>query len=247
MADQDSPVLDLKLDRLSKLSGIFVPIVIGLVGGYYACQKDCSDREFRIAEQKRNEDQREFDNTQKQYANLSALLPLLTSGKQDLVEAAVDVYTSEAKTRQAPTDLQDTIEKLKARFPELANPIDRATEAGQRQICKLNPDGLYIQVANDSNQLALGKDLDQRLTKSGISPAVQGVQRIDAGPRTTELRYYFSQRTNAQADQIIRKLNSVGIQDIQKADLSAEYLKPGCSPPAVYELWIGTSSPLTQH
>jgi hypothetical protein len=247
----DPRALDVLLDRLSKLGGISVPVIIFVLGSNYTRHKDRNDDALRIAQEQRDKDQKNFDNTQKKYANLSALLPLLTSGKEDQVQVGLEIYKSEANAFQAPTDdLQDWIGSLKKQFPKQANLVQLATDAGQRQQvaeCKVSANGIYVQVANDPTQLNLGKSLADQLSKSGISPRVQGVQRIDKGPQSTELRYYSSKTNDTQADEIISKLRSVGIMPVAKVDLTQRYLKPGCQPPAVYELWIGTSSPLVQH
>jgi hypothetical protein len=54
---------DSSLDRVSKIAGILLPIVVGVVGAIYTIQKDKSDESARVS--------------QAQYANFSALLPLI--------------------------------------------------------------------------------------------------------------------------------------------------------------------------
>ena len=63
---------DLFLERLGRISSILVPIVIALVGWFYTYTKDRNDKAIR-------EQQALFDQRQKQYANFTALLPLLTN------------------------------------------------------------------------------------------------------------------------------------------------------------------------
>jgi hypothetical protein len=250
MADPSTSRLDVGLERLSKVAGILLPITIAVVGGIYTRDKDRNDEALRTAQQQRDATQKAFDNTQKQYANLTSLIPLFTSGKEEQVKIGLEIYLSEARVLQAPTDLQSTIERLSNQFPEQARLVQLAAEAGKRQQtaeCKTGVDGIYLQVANSSTQLALGKALASQLTSDGISPSVQGVQRIDQGPRATELRYYRSQANDLQATDIISKLQAAGLGHVAKVDLTQRYLKSGCSPPAVYELWIGASSPLAQH
>jgi len=240
-------LLDVWLERLSKIAGILLPVTIAIVGGMYTFVKDKNDEAVRNAQQERDQNQKTFDNTQKQYGNLAALLPLLTSEKEGQVQVGLEIYQSEASVDQAPPNLVSTIRRLSNQFPQQAKLVQLATEAGQRQQraeCKSSPDGLYIQVANETTQLALGEGLAKRLTSSEVSPPVQGVQRIDHGPRSNELRYYFSDPTNLQASDLIAKLRAAGVENISKVDLAARYLKKGCPPPSVYELWIGTSSPL---
>lgn len=236
MADPVPPRIDTVLERLSKVAGILVPIVIAAIGSLYTIEKDKSDQE-----------QREFDNAQKQYSNLAALLPLLTSDKANQVKMGLEVYIAETKVQQAPTDLQLSILQLSNQFPEQAALVQRAADAGREQQkaqCTANPDGLYIQVANSAEQLGLGKTLAKAVAGHVAWP-VQGVQRIDQGPAVTQLRYYFSPDNDTRAANIIAALAPLGVAPVQKQDLTSKYLKQGCAPPPVFELWIGASSPLT--
>jgi hypothetical protein len=238
---------DVWLERLSKLAGILLPVIVALVGGIYTYQKDANDKALRKAQDNRDETQKAFDNTQKQYANLTALLPLLTSGNPSQVRAGLEIYLSEAKALQAPTDLQQTVSRLSNEFPDQAGLVQKAAEAGQQQQaaqCKASPDGIYIQVANSTEQLDRGKALAKLLTATGIMPPVEGVQRIDQPPRSTELRYYFGDMNNIQAGKILDELSRLGVAPVEKSNLNQRYLKPGCPPPAVFELWIGGSTPL---
>jgi len=248
MTNSTPSPLDVWLERLSKLAGILLPVTIALVGGIYTRNKDRNDEAVRVAQQKRDESQKLFGNTQKQYTNLTTLLPLLASDKEMQVQAGLQIYLSEARVFQAPTDLQSFVLGLSNRFPGQAKLVQSAAEAGQRQQgeeCKAIADGVYVHVANSEQQLKLGQTLANRLRAMNVSPPIQGVQRIDQGPNKIELRYYFSDANNNQANEIVTKLQAAGIQDVVKADLSKRYLKRGCPPPAVYELWIGTSTPLT--
>jgi hypothetical protein len=247
MAEPTSSHTDIVLERLSKIAGIFVPIVIAAVGAAYTIQKDHSDTATREAQETRDEQQRIFDNAQKRYANLAALLPLLTSEKADTVKMAVEVYTAETKDQQAPTELQVTILQLPNRFPELAGLVQHAADAGreqQKDQCTANPDGLYIQVANSTEQLERGRGLASSLNGVSLPLPVQGVQRIDQGPVVNQLRYYFSPENNDRATKLLAALAPFNVGQVQKQDLSPRYLKAGCSPPHVFELWIGTSTPL---
>ena len=79
---------------------------------------------------------------------------------------------------------------------------------------------------------------------SNIVPPLAGVQRIDQPPPHTELRYYFSDENNTQASKILDELSRLGVSPVDKSNLNQRYLKPGCPPPAVFELWIGRSTPL---
>jgi len=248
MADSPMPPLDRNLERASKAAGIFVPIVVALVGWRYTYLKDHNDQIVNARQAQIDSDQKKFDNTQKQYTNLSALLPLLTSDDEFKAKVALEVFISEAQTGQAPLDLKPTILGIPDRFPHLTVLSQTAlTAASQQQgvTCSANPAGVYLQVANSDAQLTAGRALVERIGKLNIQPPVQGVQRIDKGPAVTQLRYYFSPTNDSLAARMIPLFNKAGITSVQTVDLSHNYLKPGCTPPAVFELWIGTSTPLT--
>lgn len=246
MADPAPSRIDVTLERLSKVAGILVPVVIAAVGSLYTIEKDKSDQANRDTQLKRDQEQRDFDNAQKQYSNLAALLPLLTSDRPNQVKMGLEVYIAETKVQQAPTDLQLSILQLSNQFPEQAALVQRAADAGREQQkaqCTANPDGLYIQVANNAQQLDLGKALAKAVGDHVAWP-VEGVQRIDQAPALTQLRYYFSSDNNARADNIIAALGKLGVAPVLKQDLTARYLKADCPPPHVFELWVGASTPL---
>ena len=126
MPDPSPSRFDVSLERLSKIAGILVPIVIALVGCFYTLTKDKNDA--ADLQQKA-----EFDQTQRRYANLTALLPLLTSDDEAKFDLGVQIYTSEANAKQAPADqLQGYIQARAASNP--GDPaLQRAEEAGDRQ------------------------------------------------------------------------------------------------------------------
>ncbi len=237
--------LDERIERWQKIAGILLPIVVALVGGLYTLQKDHSDTLSRAQQQARDDYQREWDNAQQRYANLTSLVPLLTSQNPSAVATGISIYTSEANAGHAPTDLEDTIKRIGNADPKLVGEVQKAVEATKVQQgseCKFNPDGIYIHVANSTEQLASGQQLATFLRDAGFT--VQGVQRVDVAPNKNQLRYYFSDANTQQATKIIDKLESRGFGKVDTPNLSPNYLKPGCPPPGIYELWIGTSTPL---
>jgi hypothetical protein len=234
MPDLPLSPLDKWLDRLSKIAGILVPVVLAVVGGWYNVKKDQSDAY-----------QQQWDNAQKQYSNVTALVPWLISKDPVAVSAGLAIFTSEAKSGQSPLDLFQTISNIANEQPKLAGAVQNALDAAKVQMaseCKFNPDGLYIHVANSAEQLASGQQLETFLRNAGF--IVQGVQRVDVAPNKNQLRYYFSDANTQEATKIIDKLESHGFGKVDTANLSPSYLKQGCRPPGIYELWIGTSTPL---
>ena len=227
------------LDRLSKIAGVFLPIVVAVVGGIYTANKDENDRLALNAQNDR-------ENTKKKYDNMIALVPLLTSGDHSKVRMALEIYASEAKDGQAPESLQPTIHRIDLEQPEQRDEAQLAFNAGKEQMvsaCHFDPDGLYIQVANDVEQLKRGKKLKTILESSGVN--VQGVQRIDVPPKKTELRYFFTPSNKTQAGLIKDELAKHEIKEIDEKDLTKRYLKSGCNPPGTFELWIGENAQLT--
>lgn len=119
--------LDDRLDRLSKIAGILLPLVLALVGGLYTYVKDKSDARNLQREEKR-------DLQQAQYANLTALIPLMTSSDQSNRLLALEIFTSEAQKRQAPLDLIPSIERLGNEHPEHLKEAMAAVAAAQEQV-----------------------------------------------------------------------------------------------------------------
>ncbi len=245
MPDESSSNFDAKIERLEKIAGILLPFVVALVGGLYTLQKDRSDSLTRAQQQARDDYQREWDKTQQQYSNLTSLVPLLTSSNPAAVATGISIYTSEANAGHAPVDLENTIRRIGNTDPNLAGQVQAAVEATKVQMaseCKFNPNGIYIHVANSSEQLASGQQLANFLRDSGFT--VQGVQRVDVAPTSTQLRYYFSDANTTQATAITGDLKKHGFGKVDLVNLSPKYLKAGCPPPGIYELWIGTATPL---
>jgi hypothetical protein len=118
--------LDDRLDRLSKIAGILLPLVLGLVGGLYTYEKDQSD-----ARNLRREERRDLK--QVQYGNLTALIPLLTSQDQSNRLLALEIFTSEAKKHEAPLDLVASIERLGSEHPENLKQAMDAVAAAREQ------------------------------------------------------------------------------------------------------------------
>jgi len=127
MPDPSLSGLDDHLDRLSKLAGILLPLVLALVGGLYTYTKDKNDARNLQREERR-------DLQQVQYANLTALIPLLTSQDQSSRLLAIEIFTSEAKKHQAPLDLVPSIERLGNEHPEHLKQAMAAVAAAQEQM-----------------------------------------------------------------------------------------------------------------
>jgi hypothetical protein len=70
------------------------------------------------------------------------------------------------------------------------------------------------------------------------------VQRVDAVPQQTRLRYYFNDSNHSEALRIIHYMEALRYKDIETQDLSGRYLNVGCPAPATFELWIGSQSPV---
>ena len=129
MPDPSVSRLDDRLDRLSKIAGILLPLVLGLVGALYTYTKDRSDARNLQREERR-------DLAQVQYGNLTALIPLLTSQDQSSRLLAIEIFTSEAKKHQAPLDLVPSIERLGSEHPEHLKQAMAAVAAAQEQTKK---------------------------------------------------------------------------------------------------------------
>jgi hypothetical protein len=240
MPDNSNSTFDRFLERTEKVANILLPVILALVGGLYTYTKDHNDQESQKQQAAR-------DLAQKQYANLTALLPMLVSKDPPTVTAALQVYIEETREKQAPESLKSVIMSIQQTQPEHRAEAQAAVQAAELQStgkCKSIPGGLFIQVANDQEQLKNGRVLQDLLKSAEGIPAVPGVQRVDAVPLQTQLRYYFNENNDSQAQRIIHYLEALGYKDIQTQDLSPRYLNLGCPPPATFELWIGSNSPV---
>jgi hypothetical protein len=241
-------MFDQFLDRLSKIASIFVPIVIAVIGFRYTAQKDRNDRVQQDMQLQRDNGQHEWDKTQRQYSNLVSLLPALTSHDASAVTLGLRVFTSEANAGQAPLDLRAAIDAIGLDQPSLVPAVNGALAAGRlqalRDSCKASPDGLYVEVVNNADQLTYGSELAQVVRTSTKLP-IRTVERVYESPLKTTIRYYVNQEHNQMVRSIKDALATQGLKDVADQNLSKDYLASGCSPPAIYELWIGKSSPLT--
>jgi hypothetical protein len=181
------------VDRASKIAGILLPIVVGELGAIYTIQKDKNDESARVS--------------QMQYANVSALLPLILSNDDKQVSTALDIYSQEAAMGLAPPLLRPLLPQIAAAKPQLRAQAQAAEQAASVQAgagCKEFPSGLFLQVANNLEQLKDGQAMAGLLKSEEGLPPVQGVQRVDAAPQKTQLRYYFSNANDPQADKVMR-------------------------------------------
>src|ERR1035441_1160721 len=103
--------LDNRLDRLSKIAGLLLPLVVALVAGLYTYEKDKSEARTLQREERR-------DRQQAPNGNLAALIPLLTSQDPSSRALAMEIFTSEAKKHEAPLDLVPAIKRLGTEHPE---------------------------------------------------------------------------------------------------------------------------------
>lgn len=232
---------DIRLDRAAKIGGILLPVVLGIVGGAYTYYKDRNDERSHDLEKAQQV-------VQAQYANFAALLPLMVSNDDKQVSTALDIYYQEAGIGLAPQSLRPVIQQIGTNKPQLRAQAQAADQAASVQAgagCKQFTKGLFIQVANDPEQLKNGQTLASLLKSQAGLPPVQGVQRVDAVPQQTQLRYYASTDNDPEADRVLSSLRDLGFTSVAKQDLSARYLKDKqCPPPPTFELWVGAADAL---
>src|SRR5882762_7805339 len=91
---------DTWLERVSKIAGLCVPIVLAWYAHVYTVKKEENDKLDRLVQEARADDQKSFDNAARRYQNMAALLPLLTSKEKDNILTGIEVFTSEANAGQ---------------------------------------------------------------------------------------------------------------------------------------------------
>lgn len=202
---------DRGLDRAQKIANILLPLVIALLGIWYSYTKDKNDERLRAQ-------QAAQDLSQKQYANVTALMPLLLSKDPASVSMGMAIYIDETNAKQAPDSLKGALEFIQHTQPEHMAEAQAALQGAELQStgkCKSIPSGLFIQVANDTEQLKNGRALQALLKSVTGLPPVQGVQRVDSVPQQPQLRYYFTDGNNAQAAHIVAILQEHGFKHVE--------------------------------
>jgi len=126
MPDLTQSKVDYRLDQLSKFAGILLPLVVAVVGAGYTYEKDQSDART-LQHQQRQELK------QVQYGNLTALIPLLTSQDASIRLLCMEIFTSEAKKRQAPLDLVPSLKRLGKEHSENQSEAAAAVAAAEAQ------------------------------------------------------------------------------------------------------------------
>jgi len=126
MPDLPQSNFDSRLDQLSKIAGILLPLVVAVVGGAYTYVKDKNDERTLQRQERR-------DHKQVQYSNLTALIPLLTSQDPSSRLLGMEIFTSEAKKHEAPLDLVPSIRRLGAEHPDTQSQATAALAAAQQQ------------------------------------------------------------------------------------------------------------------
>lgn len=252
MAEQSSAA-DRWLDRISKIASICVPILLGWYAQVYTAHKDASDRQAQLTQQARDDYQKTFDNASRRYQNLVALMPLLTSKDRDTVLSGLEVFASEAKANQAPTDLGATLDRIGKTLGvgTQGAVVKQAAQEAQtavatqiaRDRCFALPDGIYIHVVNDAAQRTAWESLGRGLASAALP--VQGVQRVDQSPDRTQIRYYATSQNKNTVEALKGKLNQMGIAGVEEADLTKRYLGAGCAAPQIFEVWIGKNDLFT--
>ena len=124
--DPPQSTLDSRLDQLSKVAGILLPLVVAVVGGIYTYQKDQNDARTLNQQEQR-------DLKQVQYSNLTALVPLLTSQDPSNRLLGMEIFTSEANKDEAPLDLVASIQRLGQEHPETLQAAQAALAAADGQ------------------------------------------------------------------------------------------------------------------
>ena len=111
----------------------------------------------------------------------------------------------------------------------------------------VTPAQLWIHIRNDNQQKLADEILDtlarQQFQKANIEP--MPVQKVDAGPRKNQLRY-FKRQDQKQAEELFSALRKL-IPQIELSDASGRYQNVDWIKPGHYELWLAPELMLLQH
>jgi hypothetical protein len=244
----EASFMDRWLDRLSKVFGILLPLVLGYISYSYQKNKDTSDAGEHARQAIQIRDRVAWEQKSKRYENLAALLPLLVSGDKAKIATALNLLESEAKEGLAPPEVQAIVARIAGDRADLRVEATRTLEAVSNQVardtCRQMPDGIYVHVADSKDQYVAGQWLSRSALLSKL-PVVRGVERVEASPDHTEIRYYTKQN-EATAKDLMDALKGAGFADVQLKDISASYLKKGCPPPGIFELWFSKNIAIPQ-
>ena len=175
--------------------------------------------------------------------SIAELLPLLKSSNPEERLTGIEIFSAHATAGHAPIYLQATIERLKnvaspetptgAATQKAAEAATLAATQQQRTCSSTMPDGVYLHF-QDKSQKNGAQNLGVDLKHQGL--AFQGAQQVDVAPRQSEIRYYPAGARPEDLVMLIDTLAKHGLTDVAKKDIS--YLLHGCSPRAVYEVWL---------
>jgi hypothetical protein len=96
---------------------------------------------------------------------------------------------------------------------------------------------VYIHI-QDENQRNDAKQIENKLGEKGL--IVPGIERVNKGPTTTELRY-FRKSEETEVNEIVKLLHQLSITDA-KSQYIAGYEDSSSIRPQHYELWFSLSS-----
>ncbi|MEO6726327.1 MAG: hypothetical protein ABIU20_01190 [Blastocatellia bacterium] len=151
----------------------------------------------------------------------------------ELIAIALPVLIETARNDPNPEVAQEANQIAK----DVSQSADKTLAASvQRQVDTIQP-RVYVHIRNE-NQRGPAKQIEQKLEAIGFN--VPGIQRLDAAPSNTEMRY-FRQDDKQDAEKMISLLQEQGVIDAQ-----AKYV-PGnensrAMRPKHFELWFSANS-----
>lgn len=228
------------------LSGILLPIVVAIVGGIYTYVQDKNQEANAVQDQQNEEISHRADratNLLKHFASESKRERLL----------AIKVAEQLGKDKQLPDELVPVLIEIAKNDPSAdvsgaaAEATSKVTEvttinqAGNVETVKSTageviaaiPPRVYFHIRNES-QRERAEQIAAKLQDQGF--IVPGIERLDAGPPHTELRFFKgSDPTDTQT--LVKALDQLGLK-VDQVDLSNRYKNSTAIRPRHYELWI---------
>jgi hypothetical protein len=252
MSSEDKP-----RDKWSKveivvglLSGILLPLVLAVVGGVYTYIQD-KNHEAGADQEHQNEEVRRRADT------ATNLLKHFASENKRERLLAIKVAEELVKEKQLPDELAPALIEIAKSDPsaevagaatEVTNKITDVTtinQAGNSETIKSTasetiakiPARVYFHIRNES-QRERAEQIAAKLQEQGF--IVPGIERLDTGPTTTELRF-FTGSEPADTQVLVNAFTQLGL-NVKPVDLSNRYKNSTSVRPRHYELWISPNS-----
>ena len=224
-----------KIDIIAK--GL-TPIMLFLLGTMYSYYQS------KVAEAQKTADRVatlvKSLNSDKADEKLTAIL-LLKREKQRYPEEVPDELLATVVPTLVNIAKNDRNAEISKQAQQLVVEVTAKTDSAFSESVKKQVENIQARVyihIQDENQRSDAKQIENKLGEKGL--IVPGIERVNKGPTTTELRY-FRKSEETEVNEIVKLLQQLSITDA-KAQYIAGYEDSSSIRPRHYELWFSLNS-----